>query len=107
MTTSACRAEKRYTSSADHEHHTRSSTANRPDKPENAVEATVAGVSHFGDVLQYVVHTAHRDLLVLVPRTNPARFAVDDRVWCSWSAEDVYLFSARQADVVMASPAHS
>ena len=71
------------------------------------VEATVAGVSHFGDVLQYVVRSAHRDLLVLVPRTNPARFAVDDRVWCSWSAEDVYLFSARQADVVMASPAQS
>jgi spermidine/putrescine transport system ATP-binding protein len=81
-------------------------SANRPDKPENSVEATVAGVSHFGDVLQYVVRSAHRDILVLVPRTNPARFAVDDRVWCSWSAEDVYLFSARQADVVMASPAH-
>ncbi len=81
-------------------------SAARPDKPENLVEATVAGVSHFGDVLQYVVRTDHRDVLVMVPRTNPARFAVDDRVWCSWSAEDVYLFSARQADVVMATPAH-
>ena len=48
-----------------------------------------------------------RDLLVLVPRTNPARFALDDSVWCSWSAEDVYLFSARQASVVMASPSGS
>jgi hypothetical protein len=43
----------------------------------------------------------------LVPRTNPARFALDDSVWCSWSAEDVYLFSARQASVVMASPSGS
>jgi hypothetical protein len=29
---------------------------------------------------------------------------VDDAVWCSWSAEDVYLFSARQANIVMAAP---
>jgi hypothetical protein len=25
-----------------------------------------------------------------------------DEVWCSWAPEEVYLFSARQADVVMA-----
>jgi hypothetical protein len=54
--------------------------------------------------LQYVVRTRTKDLLVLVPRTNPERFQVDDAVWCSWSAEDVYLFSARQANIVMAAP---
>ena len=79
-------------------------SAIQPAKTDNSVRATVAGVSYFGDVLQYVVRTANRDLLVLVPRTNPERFAVDDPVWCSWSAEDVYLFSARQASVVMAAP---
>ena len=31
-----------------------------------------------------------------------ARFALGDSVYCSWSADDVYLFSARQADIVMA-----
>ena len=79
-------------------------TSAQPSQAENVVQATVAGVSYYGDVLQYVVRTRTRDLLVLVPRTNPARFALDDSVWCSWSAEDVYLFSARQASVVMASP---
>ncbi len=79
-------------------------TSTQPSQAENVVQATVAGVSYYGDVLQYVVRTRTRDLLVLVPRTNPARFALDDSVWCSWSAEDVYLFSARQASVVMASP---
>ena len=79
-------------------------TSAQPTQAENVVQATVAGVSYYGDVLQYVVRTRTRDLLVLVPRTNPARFALDDSVWCSWSAEDVYLFSARQASVVMASP---
>ena len=79
-------------------------SAQQPSKPENSVRATVAGVSYFGDVLQYVVRTATRDLLVLVPRTNPERFQVDDAVWCSWAAEDVYLFSARQAQIVMAAP---
>jgi spermidine/putrescine transport system ATP-binding protein len=82
-------------------------TSAQPSQAENVVQARVAGVSYYGDVLQYVVRTRTRDLLVLVPRTNPARFALDDSVWCSWSAEDVYLFSARQASVVMASPSGS
>jgi spermidine/putrescine transport system ATP-binding protein len=73
-----------------------------PAQSTNAVRARVAGVSHFGDVLQYVVTAGDRDVLVLVPRTNPTRFAVGDDVWCTWSADDVYLFSARQADVVLA-----
>jgi hypothetical protein len=57
-------------------------------------------------VLQYVVRAKGRDILVMVARTNPSRFALGEAVWCSWSAEDVYLFSARQASVVMAAPAH-
>jgi len=80
-------------------------SAKQPAKPENSVQATVAGVSYFGDVLQYVVRTRTKDLLVLVPRTNPERFQVDDQVWCTWAAEDVYLFSARQANIVLAAPA--
>jgi spermidine/putrescine transport system ATP-binding protein len=78
-----------------------------PAKPENSTRATVAGVSYFGDVLQYVVRTKSKDLLVLVPRTNPERFKVDDDVWCWWADDDVYLFSARQAEVVMAAPTAS
>ena len=81
-------------------------SAAQPAQTANAVEAKVAGVSHFGDVLQYVVRAKGRDILVMVARTNPSRFALGEAVWCSWSAEDVYLFSARQASVVMAAPAH-
>jgi len=81
-------------------------SATQPAQTANAVEAKVAGVSHFGDVLQYVVRAKGRDILVMVARTNPSRFALGEAVWCSWSAEDVYLFSARQASVVMAAPAH-
>ncbi len=80
-------------------------SAAQPTNGTNAVEAKVAGVSHFGDVLQYVVRAKGRDILVMVARTNPSRFALGEAVWCSWSAEDVYLFSARQASVVMAAPA--
>ena len=81
-------------------------SAVQPTQTANAVEAKVAGVSHFGDVLQYVMRAKDRDILVMVARTNPSRFALGETVWCSWSAEDVYLFSARQASVVMAAPAH-
>ena len=79
-------------------------TSAQPTQTENVVQATVAGVSYYGDVLQYVLRTRTRDLLVLVPRTNPERFKLGDTAWCSWAAEDVYLFSARQANVVMAAP---
>ena len=74
----------------------------QPQKPENSCRGSVAGVSHFGDVLQYVVSSGGRDLLVLTPRLETQRVGVGDQVWCTWSADDVYLFSARQADVVLA-----
>ena len=82
-------------------------SATKPSSDVNFVSAIVAGVSHFGDVLQYVVTAGSRDLLVQVSRTDPSRFAVGDSVWCSWSAEDVYLFSARQADLVLAGAPHA
>jgi len=77
-------------------------SATKPGSDTNFVSARVAGVSHFGDVLQYVVTAGSRDLLVQVSRTDPSRFAVGESVWCTWAAEDVYLFSARQADLVLA-----
>ena len=77
-------------------------SATKPSSDANFVSARVAGVSHFGDVLQYVVTAGTRDLLVQVSRTDPSRFAVGESVWCTWAAEDVYLFSARQADLVLA-----
>ena len=80
--------------------------AEQPKRAENSCRGEVAGVSHFGDVLQYVVTVGERDLLVLAPRLDNRRFAVGEGVWCSWSADDVYLFSARQADVVLAEDQH-
>ena len=77
-------------------------SATKPSSDANFVSARVAGVSHFGDVLQYVVTAGTRDLLVQVSRTDPSRVAVGESVWCTWAAEDVYLFSARQADLVLA-----
>ena len=77
-------------------------SVDRPTNTNNAFQGTVAGVSHFGDVLQYVVHTADRDVLVLTPRANASRLHAGDSVWASWSADDVYLFSSRQADIVLA-----
>jgi len=74
----------------------------RPDHNENVIKAKISGISHFGDVLQYVATTGDRDLLILSQRNHGPRPTVGEEMWCSWPAEDVYLFSARQADVVMA-----
>jgi len=71
----------------------------------NVLGGTVAGVSHFGDVLQYVVRTAERDVVAMLPRQGAVRLAVGDPVWCHWEASEVYQFSADQADLVLADPA--
>jgi len=74
----------------------------QPTSSGNSTRGTVAGVSHFGDALQYVVSTGERDIIVLVPRDSRSiRHPLGETVWCSWPADDVYLFSARQAHIVM------
>ncbi len=76
-----------------------------PGRANNVIAGTVAGVSHYGDVLQYVVRTQERDVLSLLPRQGALRLAPGDAVWCHWSANEVYQFSAEQADLVLQDPA--
>jgi len=80
-------------------------SASDPDIAINNIRGTVAGVSHYGDVLQYVVRTAERDVLSLLPRASAPRLAPGDTVWCHWEASEVYQFSADQADLVIQDPA--
>ncbi len=80
-------------------------SATDPGLTENVVGGTVAGVSHYGDVLQYVIRTASRDVISLLPRQGAPRLTPGDQVWCHWNASDVYQFSADQADLVIQDPA--
>ena len=75
--------------------------ASDPGASTNVLAGTVAGVSHFGDTLQYVVRTGDRTVIVLTPRAQAVRLHVDDPVWATWSADDVYMFSAAQADLIL------
>jgi spermidine/putrescine transport system ATP-binding protein len=79
-------------------------SADDPHLAANVLRGTVAGVSHFGDVLQYVIRHLDRDIVVLTPRGRAPKFVPGDTAWCSWSADEVYLFSARQADIVLVDP---
>jgi len=79
--------------------------AEDPGMSRNSIRGSVASVAHFGDTLQYVVRTPSRDVLVLTPRANAPRLSVGDDVWCTFTPDDVYSFSARQADLVLAEPA--
>ena len=46
----------------------------------------VAGVSHFGDTLQYVVRNKFRDVIVLLPRGKAPSLLPGDPVWPgAWS----------------------
>ncbi len=71
-----------------------------PNTNVNVIGGAIAGVSHFGDTLQFVVRTAKRDLVVLLPRQLAPKVVLGDNVWCRWSSDDVYAFTARQADLV-------
>jgi hypothetical protein len=65
----------------------------------------VAGVAHLGDVLQFVVRTPSRDLLALIPRNVATKVLPGDPVWCTWTADNTYLFPADQAELVLVDPA--
>jgi hypothetical protein len=46
-------------------------------------------------------------VLVLTPRANAPRLALGDSVFCTFTPADVYSFSARQAELVLAEPSAS
>ena len=72
----------------------------------NTIRGNLAGISHLGDLIQFVVSTTGgRELLARLPRTNAPRLTTGQTVWCSWDADHTYIFGAEQADLVMADPA--
>jgi spermidine/putrescine transport system ATP-binding protein len=78
----------------------------RPDQSTNLRQGTLAGVSHLGDVIQFVVSTGEgKEILSRVPRTKAPRLLPGASVWCSWDAEHTYVFGSSQADIVLADPA--
>ena len=78
----------------------------QPSNGENAIVGTLASVSHLGDVIQFVVITPGRkEILARLPRPRAPRLEVGAQVWCTWEAEQTHVFSAEQADIVLANPA--
>jgi spermidine/putrescine transport system ATP-binding protein len=72
----------------------------------NAMTGRLAGVSHLGDVIQFVVMTSQgKEVLARVPRTQAPRLSPGAEVTCSWDAAYVHVFGAEQADLVLADPA--
>jgi len=78
----------------------------QPGDPANSVPGTLAGISHLGDVIQFVVLTkGQKEILCRLPRPRAPKLAVGGDVWCTWDADHVHVFDAGQADVVLADPA--
>jgi spermidine/putrescine transport system ATP-binding protein len=81
-------------------------TESQPTGATNVLRGTLLGVSHLGDVIQFVISTeGQRELLARLPRTNAPRLLPGADVWCSWDDNHTYIFDADQADLVLASPA--
>jgi spermidine/putrescine transport system ATP-binding protein len=78
----------------------------QPDGSMNSIGGTLASVSHLGDVIQFVVLTPGRkEILARLPRPRAPRLDVGSDVWCSWDPAHTHVFSADQADIVLADPA--
>ena len=78
----------------------------QPQRSENSIRGTLAGISHLGDVIQFVVVTPGRkEILCRLPRPRAPKLGVGGDVWCTWDAEVVHVFDAQQASVVLADPA--
>ena len=78
----------------------------RPASDVNAVVGTLASVSHLGDVMQFVVLTPGRkEIIARLPRPRAPKLEVGGDVWCTWAPDDVHVFAADQADIVLADPA--
>jgi spermidine/putrescine transport system ATP-binding protein len=78
----------------------------QPTDTVNAVRGTLAGISHLGDAIQFVVLTAgQKEILCRMPRPRAPKLEVGGEVWCTWEAELVHVFDAGQAGVVLLDPA--
>jgi spermidine/putrescine transport system ATP-binding protein len=75
-------------------------TGNEPTPGPNQLEGTLAGISHLGDVIQYVVLSETREILVRLPRHNAPQLVAGQPVWCSWPPELVQLFPHDHAELV-------
>ena len=72
----------------------------------NSVRGTLAGVSHLGDAIQFVVLTpGQKEILCRMPRPRALKLTVGGDVWCVWDTDHVHVFDAVQAEVVLADPA--
>ena len=78
----------------------------QPQDPANSVRGTLAGISHLGDVIQFVVLTSgQKEILCRLPRPRAPKLEVGSDVWCVWDESLVHVFDAGQAAVVLADPA--
>jgi spermidine/putrescine transport system ATP-binding protein len=81
-------------------------SATDPGGSVNVLRGHLAGISHLGDVIQFVVSTGSgKELLSRVPRTRAPRLDTGQSVWCTWDTDHTYLFPADQAELVLADPA--
>jgi spermidine/putrescine transport system ATP-binding protein len=77
-------------------------TGEEPPPGPNQIRATLAGISHLGDVIQYVVLAGGRELLVRLPRHGAPRLSPGQPVWCTWPPNLVQLFPYEQVGLVIA-----
>ena len=78
----------------------------QPATNDNVISGVLAGVSHLGDVIQFVVTTSSQgEVLARLPRTSAPRLLTGARVWCHWQPSQCQVFTDEQDEFVLADPA--
>jgi spermidine/putrescine transport system ATP-binding protein len=78
--------------------------AEDPGAGHNQLSGALAGVSHLGDVIQFVVRTPQREVLARLPRHQAPKLLPGDSVWCRWDAQSAYVFPAEHTELLLVDP---
>ena len=82
--------------------------ADDPGQTTNAVIGVLAGISHLGELLQYVVRLPDgKELVSRQPRAGAPRLDVSSRVWCAWDEHDVHVFGGEGASAAKVAKARA
>jgi spermidine/putrescine transport system ATP-binding protein len=76
-----------------------------PGTSTNVLAGTLAGVSHLGDTVQFVVMVEGREIISRRPRHGAVKLEPGQPVWCNWEQHLTHVFPADQAALVLVDPA--
>lgn len=75
-------------------------SSEQPAETANVVPGRLIGLSHLGEIMQYLIQIdAERSIIARRPTPEALRLVTGDTVWCSWRPESIQVFPADDSAV--------